>query len=256
MWKRGACFFLGWCLGLARADADMLASARRAQEMLGPGGWSEVLQIQRARQGFVPASVVYALVFELEDRLWFYEENSGTQSLSLWRDHLAADKAELGPLLRAIDPGFAHFEAIDPVPPPRPEFAGRAELPQGCFIDCVARLRAMIATGNPPEEARLLACYPDPAHGARGHTLLYFVRAGRRFCYDPGNGAQARPIPAAISADALTLARWSFPGGGLPPPQRAVFLALRVPSIDDINRAGRRLVASAPVDEKMASPRL
>ena len=223
----------------------MLESAWRARGMLGPGTWAEVLRIEKTSPAAAPPAVVFALVFELEGRLWYYAENSGTESLSLYRDHLAEDEADPGPLLRAIDPGFGRYEVLDVAVHVTPARAAGGPLPQGCFIECVAYLREMVDAGQVPEEARLVAYYAGAKGDSRGHTVLSFTRAGQRYCYDPSAGAKPRPIPATVSSSALAISGWAAPGPGYAPPRRAVFLPLSVAG-NDSGRIDRTLVARTP----------
>lgn len=227
MWRLGLALGAGLLAAVVSLPADMQESAWRARAMLGPEHWACVLRIERVRPQSASRQVRYALVFELEDRLWFYADDEGTQSLSLWRGHLVRDKADLGPLLKEIDPGYVRHEFV-PTPPvaDRPP-AGPAPLPQGCFIACVAYLQSLAAAGRRPEDARLLSYYGAAPVGSRGHTVLYYTENGRRYYYDP----QAASSPAAISdrvpTEALAIARAAAPGRGYARPERAVFLPLR-----------------------------
>jgi len=87
---------------------DSLAHARQARALLGPAFWSCVLRIENETRGGAYAPMLHALVFEFAGRLWFYTDANGTQSFSLHRGRLAEEKADFGPLLRDIEPGFAH----------------------------------------------------------------------------------------------------------------------------------------------------
>jgi hypothetical protein len=254
MWAR---CLVGCCvIWLAAADlrADQLGSARLARALLGPDAWTQVLRIEKVRPGFPRHSVVYALAFELEDRLWYYAEDFGTQSLSLYGGHLLQDKANLGPLLQQIDRGFRHYEVLEEGKSEKMPGKNRADLPQGCFIECLARLRAMVAAGEVPDEAQLMAYYAAATVDTPGHTVLYFTRAGRRYCYDPMTPSKPKPVPAYVSSDALAIARWSAPGQNRLQPQRAVFLPLHLPKGDNSELSGRALVADGS-ERSVASPR-
>jgi len=223
-----------WCgLGMVLAGslrADLAGPAWRARALLGPGHWSQVVRIERARTAFVPERVLYALIFELENRLWYYAGDEGTQSLSLQSGRLEQDKADLEPLLRAVVPGLRRYSVQASGEPVPVEPGPRESLPQGCFIACVAFLQSLVADGRPPDAARLVAYYGAPSVRSPGHTVLYFEREGSRYYYDPQGGPTPVPIPDWLADDALTIARFSAPGAGHAPPKRAVFLALQVPS--------------------------
>ena len=250
MWLR----YLSWCLGVwlmtVPLRAGMLDSAWRARELLGPGGWAQVLRIEKDRPWFARPAVVHALVFELEDRLWYYADNLGTQSLSLVGGRLARDKSDLSALLREIEPGFSRYEVMRNETKSGEADRSRGELPQGCFIECVGYLRAMIRAGKAPDEARLVAYYVTVAGDTRGHTVLYFMRAGRRYYYDPAYPSEPRPIPPYVSSEAQAIADLVAPG--FAPPRRAVFLPLRVLPADNSTRGDRRLVAGGPAAEEDA----
>src|SRR5256885_1866204 len=94
-----------------RGADSSLAAAQRAQAELGPEVWSEVIRVENPARGSAYPRTFHALVFELADILWFYTAIDGTQSLSLRRGQAAADKANLTPLLRAIERGFARWIA-------------------------------------------------------------------------------------------------------------------------------------------------
>lgn len=207
-----------------RADVDALAAVRRARELIGPALWAEVVRLDRAGPG-----VVHLLVFELEDRLWGYEPGVGTQSLSLYGGRIEQDKADLGPLLREIEPGYRGHTVIDPAWAPEPSGLASSRLPAGCFIESVARLRDMVARGQAPDEARLLAYYAPVATGTRGHTVLYYERGGRRFLFDPERPAAPLRLPRYLPDDALQAARVATAEAGFTVPRRALFLPLRLP---------------------------
>ena len=228
---------------VASLSADMEESAWQARTMLGPEHWAQVLRIARVRGGVQALPVRYALVFEFEDRLWFYAADEGTQSLSTRRGRLERDKADLGPLLKEIDPGYVRHDLVLKAPvvvraPGRP-----APLPQGCFIECVAYLQSMLAAGRNPGDVRLLAYYGAPSVGRRGHTVLYFAEKGSRYYYDPEASPTLVPIPDYVPLEALAVARLAAPGVGYAKPERAVFLPLRVPAMTGPDWRGREVAA-------------
>jgi hypothetical protein len=243
MWSR---FFTCCCLALVFAAplaADMQDSAWRARDLLGPDRWAQVLKIENSRGSAQPPTV-YALVFELEGRLWIYAENRGTESLSTHRDRLEQDKADLGPLLRNIDPGFTRFSVLRTAPPRAANARVPVELPNGCFIESVAFLRSLVATGRTPDQARLLAYYGINGPGHGGHTILYYERHGQRFFYDPAGPATPLLIAESVRPDALAIAQVAAPKFDQRRPERAVFLPLRVPAAFPLEWSDRQTVAS------------
>ena len=223
--------------------SDLRESAWRAREMIGPDHWAQGLQIEIARGSSRPKTV-HALVFELEDRLWYFSDDTGTESLSLYRDHLAEDKADLGPLLRQIDPGFVRYQVLPDESRGAAPVRDRRPLRHGCFIESVAQLRAMVERGQAPDHARLLSFYGmNGAHGG-GHTVLYFERQGKRFFYDPSEPAAPVLIPNQVRPDALDVARLAVPTFVSQPPQRAVYFPLRVPLAPVSDRTGLGTMAT------------
>ena len=107
--------------------SDSLGEARHAQSLLGPGVWSQVIEVENRTSGGRYPAQVYALVFEFEHILWFYTDADGTQSLSQYVGRTAQDKADLGPLLKGVDPGFVGWKAVPegPAGAPAAPSAGR-----------------------------------------------------------------------------------------------------------------------------------
>jgi hypothetical protein len=178
---------------------------RMAQARLGPDVWSRVITIENdARRSPYP-KIVHALVFELAGILWFYTATDGTQSFSLHQDNLAAEKADFGPLLREIEPGFARWTEAAP--------AGGAPaddgspLRNGCFIESVVALRERVGRGAVVEAPRLLSYYAITSAGRSGHTVLSYRAGGRVEILDPAQRERTFVFPLAAGADPLTLAR-------------------------------------------------
>jgi len=193
------------------AGATPLEHARRAQAMLGPETWSEVIRIENTSvHGAYPATI-YALVFESAGILWFYTDADGTQSFSLHLDRLAEEKTDFAPLLRAIDPGFARWSVV-PEAPDGGSGASADELPNGCFVESLAALRDHVRRGEPIERARLLSFYVDTPLGRRGHTVLTYETPRGLFLVDPGRSPTPRPMPAAWADNAPALAGLLWPG--------------------------------------------
>jgi len=187
-----------------RADFS-LDQARRAQALLGPDIWSQIVRVENeARSSRYPRRL-HALVFELAGILWFYTPADGTQSFSLHAGRLAEEKADFGPLLRDIEPGFKRWSVV-----PRerwPKVIPSLALQNGCLIESVAALRDRLARGEPMERPRLLSYYAKAPDGTKGHTVLAFGAGEQVEVVDPGQpGAQLR-FAKSFSADPLALAR-------------------------------------------------
>lgn len=192
-------------LPLSAALDASLAHARAAQARLGRDTWSRVLRIENDNRKSAYPKTLYVLVFELASILWFYSDVDGTQSLSLYRDHVAQDQGDLGPLLRAIDPGFRRWtEVADPADSAE---RGEVDVPNGCFIDSVAAWRRVADRDSGAAEPRLLSFYGDPALHLAGHTVLTFVTAQELVVVDPMAPRQRQVYPLELRRDALALAR-------------------------------------------------
>lgn len=188
---------------MLRAD-DSLVHARRAQAALGPDVWSRVIRIENQARGSRYPRVLHALVFELASVLWFYADTDGTQSFSLHRGRLAEEKADFGPLLRDIDPGFTRWSVA-------PEGVATAgEIPNGCFIESVAALRGRLARGEEVANPELLAVYCDTPTGRKGHTVLAYSTHENVEVVDSEPPAMRRSFSRALADDALALGRAMF----------------------------------------------
>ncbi len=159
-----------------------IEAVRRAQGLLEPHVWTQVIRIDNANPSSRYPRVVDALVFQLDAILWFYTPADGTQSLSLYRNRAEADKLNLGPLLAAIDEGFTRWEVLPPAGGPLP---GPARLPNGCFIESIAILLRRLDRGAAVENPQLLSYYVTLPGGVRGHTVLQFTHEGRIQIVDP-----------------------------------------------------------------------
>lgn len=174
-----------------------LAHARCAQARLGPDVWSQVIRIENeARWNRYPRTL-HALVFELMGVLWFYTDTDGTQSFSLHHGRLAEEKADFGPLLADIEPGFTRWRLV-------PGAAGNAAgpLPNGCFIDSVAAWRARRARGEETMNPQLLAYY---ANDFTGHVVLTYATRGHVEVIDPERPDVPLKFSAALAGDAKEL---------------------------------------------------
>ena len=193
--------------GAARADG--LDDARSARALLGPGAWARVVRIEnpppRGLGRRLPyPETAYGLIFELSGILWFYSGADGTQSLSIRRGALAADKADPGPLLRAISPRFNAWSWVDE-PAARP---GSRPPPNACLLECLADLRRRIAIGAQADSPRLLFFYVDTPTGRLGHTVLLFGLAGGVAADDPDHPAGPIRLPAGLGDDARSIAAY------------------------------------------------
>lgn len=210
--------------------AGSLESALQARAMLGPETWSRVLRIENpgAGPGSRYPAEFHALVVEFQGVLWLYTEWDGTQTLSLYAGRLAADKTGLGPLLRAIEPGWERFEDVTDrlaaAPPP-------GLPPNHCFLASVRHWEQLRAGPEPPQEGRLLAYYPKDRR--MGHMVLEYRRDGRRFVFDPDRPERDRELPGRLGEDPLQVAQALVRTGGPAKPARAMQLALARPAPRD-----------------------
>ena len=227
-------FWLVVGAAFARGADFSLATARRAQALLGPEVWSQVIRVENdARLSRYPR-VLHALVFELAGVLWFYTETDGTQSFSLKRGRLAGDKADFAPLLRDIEPGFRRWS----VAPDGDATPG--ELPNGCFIESVAALRERLARGGETMQPQLLSFYWDTPVGRLGHTVLTFATKNEVEVIDSVTPTRLRHFPAALAGDASALARAMCDG---------VVARARMVSLEEFTAAVRGFASRFSVDD-------
>lgn len=214
--------FLGWLL-VAPLQAGSLESAFQARAMIGSEVWSRVVRIENERAGRAsryPAQF-HGLVVAFEGRLWLYTEFDGTQSISLYAGRVEEDQADLGPLLRAIEPGLTRFEDVTD----RQPFGILARPPPyHCFLAAVAHWQKLQGEDNPPTRARLLAFYPERAR--QGHMVLEYWRDGRRYVFDPEHPLKDRELPVQLTEDPLKVARTIHRTGDRNRPVRAMHLDL------------------------------
>lgn len=171
-----------------------LQAVRQAQRLLEPHTWTEVVRIENTAARSRYPRVVPALIFQLDNVLWFYTPADGTQSLSLYRDHAEADKLDVGSLLPAIDAGFGRWEVlprVDYLPP------NQIRLPNGCFIESMALLFEKMDEGARIENPKLLSYYVALPDGIHGHTVLQYTSNGRIQIVDPDRPAGTRKIRSA-----------------------------------------------------------
>ncbi len=188
---------------LLRADRT-LDHARAAQRSLGPEIWSQVIRVDNEGSFSRYPRRFHALVFEVANLLWFYTSIDGTQGFSLQRGRLSEEKADFGPLLRDIEPGLTRWQKARVAPARR--FG--AALPNACFVESVAALRALAAAGTKLERPSLLSYYVDVGGVRRGHTVLAFEDAEDVRVFDPAEpGGGLLTLAGARADDALPLAR-------------------------------------------------
>lgn len=206
-------------------------NARRARALLGVGVWSRLIRVENTGAHSAYPRTVYAVVFEMGGILWFYTDTDGTQSFSLSYGDLRHEKRDFAPLLRAIDPGFSCYTIVaEPASALPPSSAGD-DIPNGCFIESFAALRARIARGEAIERARLLSFYFNFGGARRGHTVLEYETPRGAFAVDATMpGALARPLDRRTADDALAVAH-------LMRPDLAIDQARWVPT--DLPRLGR-----------------
>jgi len=218
--------------------SSSLDDASGARARLGPSVWSQVVRVENTAPHSPYPRELYALVFEAAGRLWFYTGSEGTQSFSLRRNQLAAEKADFAPLLRAIDPGFTTFQIVDTAT--NGQRAGRTEgpLPNGCLVESLAALRDRLARGELIEQARLLLFYFEADGAPHGHTVLEYETPRGAFAVDAAASAnRTRPLDRRIAGDPVAVARALRP-------DLAITAARWVPT--ELPRTGRYLAALTP----------
>lgn len=188
-------------------------SAFLAQKLLGPDVWSRVVRIESEpgeNNRFPPE--YHGLVIAFADILWLYTDIDGTQNLSSRRGQLAADRANLGELLRGADPAIVGFTEVTVGPAERDL---PTVLPNACFVACVKHWQTLLRSPHPPKKARLIACFPTDAW--TGHMLLEYRRGFSRVVFDPDRPDRQISIPFWVNPNPLTTAtralreRWPSP---------------------------------------------
>ena len=196
--------------------------------------WTQVVRIDNASAASPYPRVVHALIFQLDSVLWFYTPRDGTQSLSLYRGQAERDKANLGPLLLAIDPGFSHWTLL----PDSDETRDNGlRLQNGCFIESISLLFRELEKGSPIENAMLLSYYVSLPGGIRGHTVLQFTSGGRVQVIDPDRPARAATFRYADPNDPRDVANRI---------RRDISSARHLPLREFLNRTPGDLISRAP----------
>ena len=200
-----AFWFLSVTVVLAGESAD-LTNARRAQVILGADVWSQVIRIENTGNTKKYPRTVHALVFEVAGILWFYQDGEGTQSFSLHRGRLEAEKADFSPLLADIHAGFTRWTVV---PSTEPVTVGApGPLLNGCFVESIATLRDWVVNGGVANRPKLLSYFYRSAQIRPGHTVLTFETNDGVVVIDPvePNRLRTFSLELANSATALSSA--------------------------------------------------
>jgi hypothetical protein len=217
-----------------------LEAVRRAQCLLGSHTWSELVRIENSSASSQYPRTVNALIFQLDSVLWFYTPVDGTQSLSLYRGRVEADKLNLAPLLAAIDGGFTRWGVIAPDGEPP---SGRGRLPNGCFIESMAIFFQRLANGAQIENPKLLSYYVALPGGIRGHTVFQYTAGGRVLIVDPDRPTRTIKLKFANENDPKSVA------GRV---RGDIAKARSLPLGEFLDSAPERSYASDPVRSKMS----
>jgi hypothetical protein len=183
------------------AQSHHASAAFRARELLGHDTWSKVLRIENSNPESAYPRVVYALVFEFADILWFYTAIDGTQSFSLYRNRLEQEKANLSPGLLAIDPGFRRFTELRSAPA---ELNQLRALPNGCFVTSVVAGWKELARGEPILNAQLLMFYVRGRDA--GHCVFLYETPRGVYSIDAQEDGVPRKLGGAFTAAPRELA--------------------------------------------------
>lgn len=194
-----------------------LESAKAAQARLGPSTWSRVIRVENKNAHSVYPRNEYALVFEFAGILWFYSSSDGTQSFSLFRGRLAEEKADFGPGLRAIEPGFGAYSVV--CDKPESCFQGM-RFPNGCLIESIAAARERFSRGERITCAKLVMFYAKSRR--EGHCVLAYETPEGVFTLDSGCSGDAKYFGRQWPTGAIDLAAAAWPEG-----QRAAISRVR-----------------------------
>ena len=192
-----------------------LANARRAEALLGPDVWSRLIRIENTGDTKTYPHTVHALVFELAGILWFYTDVNGTQSFSLYRGRLDADKTDFAPLLADIHEGFSrwtevpshvvHVVHVGDVAHPETVTPESGLLRNGCFVESVAFLRTRLLVGGEVSRPQLLSFYVNRGLRSVGHTVLTFETKENVQVFDPAEPESLRMFRRELASDAVAL---------------------------------------------------
>lgn len=195
------------CLFLAASlqAIPALDHARQARELLGSETWSRVLKIENSARHSVYPENTYALAFEFNDMLWLYTSYDGTQSLSLYHGRVDSEKADMGPLLKAVAPGFDRFVVVPDSEAPTPAGFSPEQLPNGCFVRSLAALRQKM--GREWVRHAALLCYYYGPRGRQGHTVLTYQDSAGLWVWDPDFPEAPTLQDNELASDARRLAQ-------------------------------------------------
>lgn len=193
---------------LGEAAPVALRHLRRAEGELGAAHWSAILELSTTNRA---QPTRHALVFEFANALWFYRPADGTQSLSRHWNNVAAERAELLPLLQRVDPSVVAFRECEAL-----EFSATVpstgELPNGCFIRSVSEARRL-EREQAITDGCLLSYYAETREGQRGHTVLVYQDRDGSHLFDPAEERTTDVASASLYDEAIDLARNVTPFG-------------------------------------------
>jgi len=183
--------------------SEGLDEAMRAKALLGPGLWSTVIEVENHAHGSRYPAQEYALVFEFERLLWFYTDTDGTHRLSMCAGCVDHDKANLGPLIRALDPDFGAWKIL----PDGPHLmTGRGHVRNGCLIESIALLRRSLVQGADITRPKLLFYYVETRSGLHGHAVLEYESGGSVAVVDPDFPRHTWHLSASAAGDPVAVA--------------------------------------------------
>jgi len=188
-----------------------LADARAARSMLSPESWARIVKIDNSRargpwRYAVYPKTVYALVFELSGILWIYTDAEGTQSLSRTLGTVERDKADLGPLLRQIEPGIGSWAWVeDPLGTTVP---ASVHPPMACVEESLRALDQRLALGRDTRTPQLLFYYVSTPSGRLGHTVLLFRTALGLAAVDPELSPEPVEVPRSLGNNLVSISEY------------------------------------------------
>ena len=197
-----ALWVLGVTVVLAGERTD-LTNARRAQAVLGADVWSQVIRIENSGSTQKYARTVHALVFEVAGILWLYHDSEGSQSFSLHRGRLEAEKADFAPLLADIHAGFTRWSVMTTTEPVAVGAPGT--LLNGCFVESIANLRHRVIGGGVANRPKLLSYFYGSARIRPGHTVLTFETDDGVVVIDPVEPSRLRVFSNELAKSATAL---------------------------------------------------
>jgi hypothetical protein len=188
-----------------------LTDAREARSLLGPEIWARLVRIDSTpTRGLEKRTAYprteYGLVFELSGILWFYCDADGTQSLSLRRGSLESDKADPGPLLRALSAHVTSWSWVDA--PAGGDPPVQSLPPNGCLIECLALLQRRLSSGEEAGSPRLLLFYVQTPFGTQGHATLVFDLKDALAAIEPDRPGRVLSIPGRAGKDARSISEY------------------------------------------------